>query len=54
MVPLEEVDELLKKCACEVGIDFEPSLVLEKKVENQQEDMHKIKDWLKEPFFQKQ
>lgn len=49
MVPIEEVEDLLKKCAAELGIDFEPEK--EKEKTEEQKQMEKIKEWLGEKKF---
>lgn len=46
MVPLKEVEELLKKCAYELGIDYEPESD-ETKETDEQKQMKEIKEWLK-------
>ena len=43
-IPLEEVDNLLKKCAKEVGIDYEPE---ESQDKTEQQKMTEVKNWLK-------
>ena len=47
MVSLKEVDELLKKCAYELGMDYEPESY-ESKETDEQKQMKEIKEWLKE------
>lgn len=46
MVPIEEVDDLLKKCAAELGMDYEPEE--EKEKTEEQKQIEKIKEWLRE------
>ena len=48
-IPLEEVENLLKKCAKELGMDFEPEQFKEK-TDTQKTDAQKmaeVKKWLK-------
>lgn len=47
MVPLKEVKELLKKCANELGIDYEPELEECEEEKNEKKQMEEIKEWLK-------
>ena len=46
MVPIEEVENLLKKCAAELGMDYEPEE--EKQKTEEQKQMEEIKEWLRE------
>ncbi|MBQ2937880.1 MAG: hypothetical protein IJE05_03245 [Clostridia bacterium] len=43
-IPLEEVEKLLKKCANELGIDYEPGQFKEK---TEDQKIEEVKKWLK-------
>lgn len=47
MVPLKEVEELLKKCANELGIDYEPELEECEEETNEKKQMKEMKEWFK-------